>query len=113
MLSFDKSVSSTEVIINVMRQLREFGDVGFVQFEGAVSATINGKVKVNNETIRVDLTNDHNHATIYIYWEDYGFKSYKDMGLFGSMNTEFQEVKQTGKRTFSIFGESYLVDVTY
>ena len=54
-----------------------------------------------------------NYATINIMWEDYGYKNYRNMGLYGSMNTKWQEVKMTGDNTFTIYGDNYEINITY
>ena len=48
-----------------------------------------------------------NYARIDIMWENYGYKNYRDTGLYGSMNTKWQEVEMTGNNTFIIYGDNY------
>lgn len=103
-----KSSESTAVVLDVIRELT--GDTTYATFKAIVSATIKGKLKIDD----VNLTNSRpNYALIDIMWEDCGYKNYQNMGLFGRMSTQWQEVKKVGTRTFRIFDDSYQIDVTY
>ena len=111
-LSLIKSSDSTIVILNVIRELT--GDTTYAEFDATVSAKINGEKKIDGETIRIYLTNSRpNFALIDIVWEDFGYRNYKDMGLFGRMSTQWQEVKKIKAKTFRVFGGSYEIDVDY
>ncbi len=59
------------------------------------------------------MYNRPNFATIDIHWEDWGYKNYKDMGLYGRMNTEWNRVKSTSARSFEVLGGSYRIEVCY
>lgn len=112
MLDLLTSSNSTQVIYKVIRELT--GDIDYVDFEATISATINGEIKIENEIIKVLLTNSRpNYALIDIMWEDYGYKNYKDMGLFGHMSTQWQEVKMTGNNAFTIYSDTYEIEIKY
>lgn len=112
MLHPHTSAKSTAVIIDVIRELS--GDTSFITFNATISVTINGAQKIDNEIIRVLLTNSRpNYALVDVIWEDFGYKNYRDMGLFGRMTTQWQEVKKVAARTFRVFGDTYQIDVTY
>lgn len=107
-----KSVNGTAVILDVIREMS--GGTTYTAFDAIITATINGIQKINNETIRVHLTNSRpNYALIDIMWEDYGYKNYLDMGLFGRMSTQWQEVTKIASRKFRVFSDKYQVDITY
>ncbi|MBE0402180.1 hypothetical protein [Halomonas citrativorans] len=55
-----------------------------------VSAEVNGKLIIDREIIKCQFTIHHNNAVVHIMWEDYGYKAYKALGLFGTMNTDWQ-----------------------
>ncbi|NIP44199.1 MAG: hypothetical protein GWN61_22330, partial [candidate division Zixibacteria bacterium] len=55
-----------------------------------VSAEVGGRIIIDNEIIKCLFSIQHNKAEVHIMWEDYGYKSYKNLGLFGSMNSEWQ-----------------------
>lgn len=111
MLSFDKSVRSTKIIIDMIRELS--GDTNFVMFDATVSASINGKQKIDKEIIRVHLTNSRpNYASIDIMWEDYGYKNYRDMGLYGHMTTQYQEVIKINQTKLRIIDKNYQIEIS-
>jgi hypothetical protein len=106
------STESTGVIFSVLRTLT--GDTNYANFTGVVSAKVNGKLKIDKEEITVQLTNSRpNFAIIDVHWEDFGYKNYKEMGLYGRMTTEWNEVKSTSARSFKVFGETYEIEICY
>ncbi|WP_219953064.1 hypothetical protein [Dickeya zeae] len=112
MLDSKKSALSTSVIINVIKEIT--GDTNYTDFIGIITATVNGKLKINQEKIQVYLTNSRpNYALIDIIWEEGGYRNYKDLGLFGRMSTQWQCVIKSKDRTFSIISETYKIDVEY
>lgn len=112
MASAHNSSKSAAVLIDVIRELS--GSTRYASTEATVSATIDGKLKIDSDIIRVILVNgDPNFAQIDIFWEDYGYKNYKDMGLFGRMNTQYQSVEKVAGRVFRITGDNYQIDIGY
>lgn len=106
------STNSTGVIFSALRTLT--GDTDFANFTGVVSAKVNGKLKIDKEEITVQLTNSRpNFAIIDVHWEDFGYKNYKEMGLFGRMTTEWNEVKSTSARSFKVFSDTYEIEICY
>ncbi|EMJ4071449.1 hypothetical protein ISH43_09770 [Pseudomonas aeruginosa] len=106
------SSNSTSVVFSALRQLT--GDTSYASFAGVVSAKVNGVLKIDKEEITVQLTNSRpNFAIIDIHWEDCGYKNYKEMGLFGRMTTEWNDVKSTSARSFSVFSDSYEIEICY
>ncbi len=112
MLHPHKSSESTAVILKVIRELTD--DTTYAVFEGSVSATINGQLKINAEPLKVHLTNSRpNYALIDVMWEDSGYENYRDMGLYGRMSTQWQEVRMVAPRTFRVSGDTYQLDIQY
>ncbi|MGC4734041.1 hypothetical protein [Providencia hangzhouensis] len=112
MLDLIKRGESTAVILEVIRNLT--GEVAYARFDGVVTATVQGKEIIHEEEIQILLTyNAPNYAYIDIIWEDYGYKNYKDMGLFGRMSTQYQQVKKSGARCFTLISDNYTIDIMY
>jgi len=112
MLDLIESSGSTQVIFSVLRELT--GNTDFVNFIGVITAKVNGKIQIDEDEIKVLLTNNYpNFAIIDIIWEEYGYKNYKQMGLFGRMTTEWQKVKKTGPKKFTIYSDTYEITVNY
>lgn len=112
MLHPHKSAKSTALILEIIRELTD--DTNYVAFKGIVSATINGDLKIDSEQIEVHLTNSRpNYALIDVIWEEHGYKNYKDMGLFGRMSTQWQEVQRVEPRTFKVISDTYHLVIQY
>jgi len=112
MLDQLKSSRSTAVIFSALRALT--GDTSNATFTGVVSAEVDGEEIIVEENISVQLTNSRpNFATVHIHWEEHGYEDYRKLGLFGSMDTRWNEVKATSARSFRIYGENYEVEVCY
>ena len=106
------SAESTGIIFSALRALT--GDTDYASFLGVVSAKVNGILKVDKEKIMVNLINSRpNFAIIDVHWEDFGYKNYKKMGLFGRMNTQWNEVRSTSERSFIVLGDNYEVEIWY
>ena len=106
------SINSTSVILDVIDDLT--GERVYSNFEGIVTATVKGTVEIEKDTIKVLLTNDRtNYATIDIMWEDYGYKKFEKLGLYGRMSTQWQKVEKTGERAFTVFSDTYEIEITY
>lgn len=112
MLHPHKSATGTALILEIIRELTD--DTNYVAFQGIISAEINGDLKIDGEKIEVHLTNSRpNYALIDVIWEDYGYKNYKDMGLFGRMSTQWQEVQMVEPRAFKVISDTYQLIVQY
>ncbi|WP_163003096.1 hypothetical protein [Pseudomonas viridiflava] len=106
------SSESTGIIFSALRTLTD--DTSYASFTGVVSAKVNEKLKIDREEITVQLTNSRpNFAFIDVHWEDCGYKNYKEMGLFGRMSTEWNEVKSTSDRSFKVFSDTYEIEIHY
>lgn len=106
------SSKSTQIIFTALKNLT--GDTTFASFTGIVSAKVNGKLKIDKEEITVQLTNHRpNFAFIDVHWEDCGYKNYKEMGLYGRMSTEWNEVKSTSDRSFKVLSDAYEIEIHY
>ncbi len=69
---------------------------------------------MDSSVIKVLLIFDGtNYAKINIFWEDYGYADFRDVGLYGEMNTGWTRVKRTGLKSFQIYCPDYKIDVAY
>lgn len=112
MLDLIKSSESTAVVIGVIKELDD--NTSYAKFNGVITATVKGKRVIDKEEIPVLLIyNAPNYAFIDILWEDGGYKNYKSMGLYGRMSTQYQEVKKSGIRFFTLKNKDYTIDIMY
>lgn len=82
-------------------------------FPGVITATVRGSTVIEEEVIKVSLTVHHNRVDVGIFWEEHGYKNYKSMGLFGLMNSDYQDFVDTGNNTFKIVGDTYEISINY
>lgn len=112
MLNPLKSSESTSEIINTIRELTN--DTIYATFDGIITVSMNGKNIIEDETIRVALQYDGtNYGSISIFWENYGYKNYKSMGLHGIMSTQYQEVQRINNRNILVINDNYIVSIIY
>ena len=75
-----------------------------------VSAKVNGTLVINEESFEVLLQKELDCVSVSIYWEESGYKAYKNLGLFGKMSTKFQE---TSMKSGSLYlnGDNYKIRI--
>jgi hypothetical protein len=61
-----------------------------------VSAKVNGEQIITQERFECQFTKELESVCISVYWEEGGYKLYKKLGLFGSMDTKWQKVRRRG-----------------
>lgn len=112
MLSSLKSSQSTQNIISVIRVLTN--NTKYVKFTGMITALVKDQRVIYDEPVDVSLAFDGtNYAEICIYWEDCGYDNYKELGLFGKMNTKFQAVNVIQADEFQILSDSYEINIRF
>ncbi|HCM0916304.1 TPA: hypothetical protein N2817_004515 [Vibrio parahaemolyticus] len=67
-----------------------------------ITAQVGGKTKVSNEYIECMLVKHHDRADVSVFWEDHGFKNYRDMGLFGLMNSNYFSINILSDTSFEL-----------
>jgi len=67
-----------------------------------VTAIVGGKEKVSQDIIRCQLDIKHDSVDINIFWEDCGFKGFRDMGLYGRTNSKYFAVDELSSNSFKI-----------
>jgi hypothetical protein len=104
----------TFVIIGVIREITGDNDARYASFDATVSASVRGVEVITKETIQVTLVQDGtNYADVNVFWEDHGYKNYRQMGLFGAMKAQYQSVVRTGHREFCVTDPKYSVTIRY
>ena len=109
--SSSESTYALNDLIGAMTGKRE---TGYYTGMATVSADVNGSTVVDHQDIEVAVTFDGtNYATINVFWEDHGFKSYKKLGLYGQMSTQYQEVYFVPPRGLKVSSDSYVIRFQY
>ncbi|KUZ93883.1 hypothetical protein [Burkholderia ubonensis] len=104
----------TPLVMTVIREITGESDARFASFDATVSAAVGGVDVITDELIRVALVYDGtNYADISVFWEDHGYRNYRQMGLFGIMKTQYQSVIRTGVREIRVVDEKYSVTIRY
>jgi hypothetical protein len=104
----------TSLVIAVIREITGDTDARYVNFDATVSATVGGVDVITEEPVSVALVYDGtNYADISVFWEDHGYKNYRQMGLFGIMKTQYQSVIRTGDREVRVVDPKYFVTIGY
>lgn len=114
MLDFETSSKGTQAVKEAIHEITGHRGSNFAEAIAIVSASVKRKKVIDREEIRVHLRFDGtNYSTIEIFWEDYGYKNYRDMGLYGSMNTQFNKVEKVDVRTLIIHDPNYEIEIEY
>jgi len=112
MLTALKSSESTQNIISVIRILAK--NTKYVKFTGNITASVKGNRIIEDEPIEMSLSFDGtNYAEICIFWEDFGYANYKELGLFGLMSTKYQAINIVRADEFQILSDSYAINVCF
>lgn len=82
-------------------------------FTAVVSAIVGGKSIISEDTIKVHLAIHYDKSEVSVFWEDYGYKNYKNMGLYGLMNSDYQDFIDIGLNKFQVVGDRYTVVINY
>ncbi len=75
-----------------------------------VSAKINDTLVINEESFEVIIQKERDCVSVSIYWEEGGYKAYKNLGLFGKMNTKFQETSMKSGFLY-LYGDNYKIRI--
>ena len=83
--------------------------------EFIVTDEVAGKVIIDREPIKCYMVLQHDSAELQVYWEDYGYKAYKQLGLFGQMNSKWQPIEKLTDGSFSVtdMQGSYTLTIEY
>lgn len=110
MLPERKASKGYHLMLRVMSEIT--GDPGAHVAKGTfvVSAKVNERLVIDKQKIECYFIRELNLVAISVYWEESGYKNYKEMGLFGKMDTKWQEVKRKGKWLY-VVGNTYKVRI--
>jgi hypothetical protein len=115
MLSHEENQNAIRTIRNAIDTITNGKSRKYMKEVLSVSAEVNGKNIIIEEEIGCLFNINHDSAEINIFWEEHGFKGYKDMGLFGQMNSKWQPINELNNKAFTISDNenSYLVTISY
>jgi len=114
MLDMKSSIASTDAVRDAIWILTGDRSERYVEARATITATVNNRQVITGEAFNISLSFDGtNYAAINIFWEESGFKNYKDLGLYGTMSTQYQRVASSGARSFIVKNGNYSVEVEY
>jgi hypothetical protein len=67
---------------------------------------VNGKEKISRVPVGCQLTIKHDSVDVSLYWEDYDYKGFRDMGLYGRTNSKFFTINVLSTNSFEIINNS-------
>ncbi len=106
--------SSTQVIKEAIYAINGHREWNSANAVATVSARVRRQNIIQSEQIKVQFDFDGtNYAKISIFWEDYGFANYRELGLYGVTKSQFAEVEKSGERSMTITDSSYMVEIQY
>lgn len=100
------SVESMYYLSELIKELSQDRNAGSYFGKFTISAVVNGKEKISRESVGCQLTIKHDSVDVSVYWEDYGYKGFRDMGLYGRTNSEFFSVNELSSNSFEIINNS-------
>lgn len=112
MLSLIKQGDGDLSVKNVISYIRNATHQVIAIRECIVTAVVNNVVVVDSDVIRCQFQIETNFSVIYIYWEEYGYKNYRQLGLYGQMRTDYQLIKLRGPKTLCITDELGAYEIT-
>lgn len=63
----------------------------YLRIRGTVTATVSNQIVIDEEIIGLDFTKPpHGASVINIYWEESGYKAYRNLGLYGQASSTWQ-----------------------
>lgn len=108
-----KYVDGTHYLIELIKRLSDDRNANSYRGNFTVTAVVGKNVKVDRDIIDCFLVIQHDSVDICIYWEDCGYKSYKDMGLYGKANSKYQEIKKLNDNSLKIRDKSGAYEIMF
>lgn len=96
----------THYLCELVKTLNGNRNAGSYLGDFTVSAVVGGNTKVSDDIIKCQLTIKHDSVDISMYWEECGYKGFRDMGLYGRTNSKYFEVDELTDRQFKITDKS-------
>ena len=114
MLDIMTAGEGTEAVKEAIGELNGHRNRNAAEAVVVVSAWVKDRQVIDKHNIKAGFTFDGtNYATIHIYWEECGYKNYRDMGLYGSIKTQYNIVKQAGPRSLAIHDPNYKIMIEF
>lgn len=94
MLSLPERSEGIETVKCLILQLTKGKAARSCSSEATITARVGGKTVVERGVFPVQMTFDGtNRAVIDVHWEDGNYAHYRDLGLYGSFNTDRQHIE--------------------
>ena len=93
---------STHYLVELIKTLEDDRNASIHTGEFKVTAVVNNKEIVSGETIQCALLEKNNGVDIDIHWEDYGYKAFRELGLYGRSNSKYFMLEEISERSFRI-----------
>lgn len=97
-----RTIDGTQYLAELIKELSQNRNSSNYIGNFTVSALVEGKKKVFKDTIKCQLTILHDSVDVSIFWEDCGYKGFRDMGLYGRTNSKYFTVQQITDSSFQI-----------
>ena len=114
-LSTEENVEGIATVRKAIKYLTNDSNRDTVTHECTITATVNGELLIDSEIMKCNFIIDYDGARVSVFWEDYGYKNYKKLGLFGQMSTQWQPIKEYDNNSFTVTDaeDSYLLTIEY
>ncbi len=115
MLNHQDKLNGTLTVRDAVRTLTGDNNRSSAEAMCSITAKVRGKVIVNSDIVNCQFVVHHDSADVNIFWEDYGYKKYKELGLYGQMNSKWQMIDEVDDRSFSVSDAlgSYEIRIEY
>lgn len=85
---------STYYLTQLLKKLEDNVNARFHRNFFFVTAVVDGEEVISSERIECSLTYNRDYVQVCVFWEESGFYNYKEMGLYGSSNSNYFDVKE-------------------
>ena len=95
-------VDSTHYLAELIKTLSNDRNSSYYKGDFYITATVDGVGKINNDLVECELVIQYDSVKISIYWEEYGYRNYREMGLYGVVSSKYREITQLSDKSFSV-----------
>ena len=96
------NMDGTHYLSELIRNLSENRNMESYAGDFTVTAIVNGKEKVTEDIIKCQFNIRHDSVDVSMFWEDCGYKGFRDMGLYGRTNSNYFTVEELSASSFKI-----------
>jgi len=108
-----KPINATHYLHELVKELSNDRNAGSYRGNFTVTAKVGGKNKIDRDQIDCQLVIQHDSIDINIFWEDCGYKNYRDMGLYGKASSKYQEITELSESSFRILDKNGAYELTF